>query len=127
MNAKKKANLKDIEPKPIVGSDNVQVSQINKPMVFSLIGIVVIILVFIIIDSMQTPQTQHHSSGPAPKKQGMGLKKSAIKKEVSSLPGSYQDGAQINKMLHRDFKSKSPSIPAAFKRELETLRNSQYF
>ena len=60
MNAKKKANLKDIEPKPIVGSDNVQVSQINKPMVFSLIGIVVIILV---LDCVQMILTQNPKNG----------------------------------------------------------------
>lgn len=125
MNANKKTKGPEIENKPIIGSEQVQASQINKPLVFSIIGIVIIILVFVIIDSMQSPQKTHRSSGPAPKKQGEGLKASAIKKEVSSLPGSYQDGAEINRMLHRDFKPRRPNISAALKRELNTLKQAQ--
>ncbi len=125
MNAKKKTKEPGIENKPIIGSEQVQASQINKPLVFSIIGIIIIILFFIIIDSMQAPQKTHRSSGPAPKKQGEGLKASAIKQEVKALPGSYHDGAEINRILHRDFKPRKPSISVALKRELNALKQAQ--
>jgi type IV secretion system protein TrbI len=125
MNAKKKTKEPELEKKPIIGSEQVQASQINKPLVVSIIGIIIIILVFIIIDSMQAPQETHQSSGPAPKQQGVGLKASAIKQEVKDLPGSYQDGAQINKILHRDFKPRKTGVLIALKHELDILKQSQ--
>ena len=125
MNAKKKTKDPGIDNKPIIGSAQVQASQINKPLVFSIIGIIIVILFFIIIDSMQAPQKTHRSSGPAPKKQGVGLKASAIKQEVKALPGSYHDGAEINRILHRDFKPRSSGLPAGLMRELNTLKQAQ--
>ena len=125
MNANKKTKDPGIDNKPIIGSAQVQASQINKPLVFSIIGIIIVILFFIIIDSMQAPQKTHRSSGPAPKKQGVGLKASAIKQEVKALPGSYHDGAEINRILHRDFKPRKPSISVALKRELNALKQAQ--
>jgi type IV secretion system protein TrbI len=121
MSAKKSKKPLDIETKPIVGVEAQTSSQVNKPLIFLIIAVVIVILVFVIIDAFQAPKKVQHSVN-APKNQGVGVQPDVVKKELSGLPSSYTDVKDIDRLLNRGHKGE---ISKKVQQEIDRLRQEQ--
>ncbi len=77
------------ESKPLIGETQAQVSQLNKPLIYSLVAIALMVFVFVLINSFQgSSKAPDHTLVPI-KKQGRDVKAADIQKSVQSLPSSY--------------------------------------
>ena len=71
--------------KPVIGYGRVQISQLNKPLVFSIIALAIIILIFVIMDSFNT-STKPKTAAKLPKSQGVDLRAKVIKAKIIMIP-----------------------------------------
>ena len=123
---------KYIQAKSIIGSGSsqVDVKQLNKPLIYLIAAIVLILFIFITMDSFQDSKNSNKNkthSLHAITNQVPNLQEKDIYKNVSSLPSSYKQADKIHKILDRSSigVNQDAEVSAKLQQELSLMRNSQ--